>query len=129
MKHTDSSLHSVSGPGWRLLGDLELAINSDTDHSVNEWLTVILGPLNLQDDFVNKVLKSVQDAMERAVRTEPVRQFGHLHLLIFVPVEQASKGGTWGFFRIEKVESMEGGGSKPDHTIEFYLYVEGGMDH
>jgi hypothetical protein len=125
MKHTDSSLHSVSRPGWRLLGELELATNSDTDHSSNEWLTVILGPLNLQDDFVNKVLKSAQDAMERAVQTEPVRQFGHLHLLIFVPVEQASKGGTWGFFRIEKVERAADGDQNPDHAIEFYLYFEG----
>jgi hypothetical protein len=124
MKHTDSSLHHVVGPGWQILGELELTVNPDADHTTSKWMAVMLNPLALGDDFVNKVLKSAREAMTRAMQVADTNRFEHLHLIVFVPAEPASQRQSWGFFRIERVGG-EGGQLNPDHTIEFYLYMEG----
>lgn len=125
MEHPDTSHLHVSSPGWQLLGELELAANPDTEPTVGKWLSVMLSPLNLRAEFMNKVLKSAQEATQRALPAEAVIKFDHLHLLVFVPLEHGSKGGTWGFFRIEKVEHAAVGNKEPDHAIEFYLYLDG----
>ncbi|HLF74429.1 MAG TPA: hypothetical protein VI524_08795 [Anaerolineales bacterium] len=125
MKHTDPSLNSVSGPGWQLLGELELAVDPGADRTVSKWLTVILSPLNLHEEFMSKVLRSAEAAAARAMQTETVIKFQHTHLLIFIPAERPSNGQTWGFFRIEKIETPTDEESTQDHAIEFYLYLEG----
>lgn len=124
MKHTDSSLHRTLSPGWQLLGELELTVNQDTDHTVGKWLTVILNALDLQADFMSKVLKSAQEVTTRVMQAGAVTKSQHFHLLVFSPPEAAAKGHSWGFFRIEKIDS-EADKANPDHTVEFYLYLEG----
>lgn len=110
---------------WQLLGQLELPVASNADDSTRIWLMEILGPLNLPVDFLNKILKSTQDSATRAMQAEPLIKFEHIHLIIFVPSAQTSKGRTWGFFRIEKIEKVTADDSPPDHAIEVYLYLEG----
>lgn len=107
-----------SGADWKVLGELEVSLGADADAALRDWLAEILRPLDLPADFQNKVLNSAREAAARLTREETLT-FDHIHLLILVPTERASKRGTWGFFRIEKIEA---GG---DHAIEFYLYVEG----
>lgn len=125
MKLNDLSLDQILGPGWQTLGELELALNPDTDHTVNKWLAVMLSPLGLRADFVNKILRSAQDAMTRLMQVNDSSRFEHLHVLVFVPLENASKGlNPWGFFRIEKIDRTADN-QNPDHTVEFYLYLEG----
>jgi len=116
---------NLNGNGWQILGELELTVNPDTDHTINKWLAATLSPLDLSADFLNKILTSAQDAAARAMQTKTVIKFPHTHLLVFVPEDRASKVQTWGFFRIEKIESAKAGESPPDHAIEFYLYLEG----
>ena len=113
------------GADWQILGELALPVGSNADDRITVWLAETLNPLNLHADFVNKVLKSAQDAMARAMQVEFVTEFAHIHLLVFAPADRASKGQTWGFFRISKIEGAKGDESPPDHAIEFYLYVEG----
>jgi hypothetical protein len=125
MKHTDSSLSRASSPGWQILGELELTVNPDTDHTVGKWLAMILSPIDLPADFLNKVLKSAQEAAARAMQSETVMKFDHTHLLVLAPQDHVSKGQTWGFFRIEKIEGAKADESPPDHAIEFYLYLDG----
>jgi hypothetical protein len=74
---------------------------------------------------LSKVLKSAHDAAVRAMQVENMMKFEHIHFIIFVPQERASKGQTWGFFRVEKIESVGQDKKPPDHAIEFYLYLEG----
>jgi hypothetical protein len=125
MQHSGTVLKKHHGSGWQMLGELGLTVNSSTDHMIDRWLTKILGPLALHADFLKKVLTSAQDAATHAMQAEAVAQFKHIHLLVFVTQEPQLKGKTWGFFRIEKIERATADKNFPDHTIEFYLYLEG----
>jgi hypothetical protein len=125
MQPNDSSLNKYTSSGRRLLGELELQVGVKADDTIGAWLTELLAPLNLHADFLNKVLNSAQDSAARILLTESAAKFEHVHLIIFVPSEPISKEHTWGFFRIEKIESTTADENFPDHAIEFYLYVEG----
>ena len=126
MKHIDPSPNNLSGTDWRILGELELTIDEEADGVISAWLTEILNPFCLHADFLKKVLKSAQDAAGRATQSENIHlDLEHSHLLVFLPGTGASKGQTWGFFRIEKFESATQDKNPSDHAIEFYLYLEG----
>jgi hypothetical protein len=125
VKHMNPFLPQVQGTDWQLLGELELPVGSNLDPKLSAWLTEVLNPLDLHTDFFSKVLKSAGEAIARAAQTELVTKFEHLHLLIFVPSERPSKGGTWGFFGIEKAYGGLEGESSPGHRIQFYLYLAG----
>lgn len=126
VKHIDPSPNNLSGTDWRILGELELTIGEEADGIISAWVTEILNPLCLHADFLNKVLKSAQDAAERAMQSENRQlDFEHIHLLIFFPGTRSSKRQTWGFFRIEKVGTPKANKNPYDHSIEFYLYPEG----
>jgi len=123
MQPPDPLDHSPTAPGWNMLGELELIAEPNTDHTVSKWLAVILDPLDLHPDLLNKVVKSAQAASARVLQIGMVLK--HLHLLVFAPSTRSSNGQTWGFFRIEKVATAKADESSRDHTIEFYLYLEG----
>ena len=109
-------------PNWELLGELELRLNAKLDPTVGEWLAVTLSPLNLSMDFTSNIVKSAEEAAARAIQSETMIKHEHTHLIIYVPADSPAQGRTWGFFRIEKVGTN---GSPLDHSIEFYLYLEG----
>ncbi|HSL31096.1 MAG TPA: hypothetical protein VK900_17985 [Anaerolineales bacterium] len=123
MKPVNASPHPVSASGWQVLGELQLALETDHHHTVGKWLSIILSPLELQEDFVNKVLKSARDALSRALPEANDTRFDHLHLLVFAPMDLSARHHSWGFFRIEKLERAADT-VNPDHKIEFYLYLE-----
>lgn len=109
-----------------MLGESEVRVGAEADGTVNAWMVEILSPLNLHGDFLNKILKSAQEAVARAMHADAGgSDFEHLHLFVFASAENMSNGKTWGFFRIEKVESSLRRGKPFDHSIEFYLYIEG----
>jgi hypothetical protein len=113
----------IKETSWQVLEELELMAGSNADATVGKCLAVILSRLDLRADFLDKVLKSAQEATSRAMQAESVRKFEHLHLLIFVPTAHTQNNQNWGFYRIEKVEKAAGK-TNPDHTIEFFLYQE-----
>ena len=119
------SMQNKDTTDWQLLGQLELPVASSANDPIRIWLMEILGPLNLPVDFLNRILKSAQDSATRAMQAEPLIKFEHIHLIIFAPSAHTSKGRTWGFFRIEKIENVTADDSPPDHAIEVYLYLEG----
>ncbi len=109
---------------WQMLGELILPIGSDTNELISARLAELLAPLELHENFLNRVLKSAQNYVEHALKPDAGVPFGEIHLYIFGPNERMSKGQTWGFFRIEKIDSHEENLADPDHTVEFYLYRE-----
>ena len=118
----NSSPNNAPATDWQILGELEFPISAESDGAINSWLTETLLPIHLHADFLHKVLKSAQHAVARMLLNE--MKIEHIHLLIFAPVDRTSRGQTWGFFRIEKIENPVETRNHPHHTIEFYLYVE-----
>jgi hypothetical protein len=129
VKHINPSPNNLSGTGWRILGELELTTAAEADGLISTWLAKTLNPFKLPADFLSRVKKSAQDATIRAITSEGARmKFEHLHLRVFAPRKDEArfrKGQTWGFFRIEKVGTLTENGDPHDHSIEFYLYLEG----
>lgn len=125
VKQFDPSSNKVPGTDWRILGELEFPVGAETNGMISTWLTEVLSPLDMHVDFLNRILKSAQDAAIRAFQAEAEIKLERLHLLIFVPPEHAPRDNTWGFFRIEKIENSPTGVARASHAIEFYLYMDG----
>jgi hypothetical protein len=113
-----------STSNWQMLGELVLPIASDSNELIAARLAELLAPLALHENFLNRVLKSAQSYVRRALTPEASVPLGEIHIYIFGPNERMSKDQTWGFFRIEKIDSHERDLADPDHTAEFYLYRE-----
>ena len=124
MNPTESTSGNLPASGWHVLGEIELTVGIDPDRNIRAWLTGILTPLHLHEDFLNKVLMSAQEYALRALENTDTGH-SHIHLAILVQKGHRSPGNTWGFFRIEKIDNAEHKASHPDHTVEFYLYLEG----
>lgn len=128
MNPYDPSRNDIGETGWQLLGELELPADSNRVDGANVPLAKLLAPLNLRTDFMNRILKSAQDALARAMQAGPVMNFEHVHLLLFVPPDPDPGEKNWGFFRIEKIDHESDGIPAAAHTIEFYLYWESQED-
>jgi hypothetical protein len=123
VNHTDTSPSQGPGTSWQILGELTLPAGSNAGESIHAWLTEILNPLHLPMGMMEKILRSAQETAGRIA--QPEAKLEHIHFLVFAPVHHTSKGQTWGFFRIEKIEQANPFTDAPDHAIEFYLYLEG----
>jgi hypothetical protein len=110
---------------WQFLGELVLPVGADPDDTIRAWLTELFDPLALHGGFLNRILVSAQEAAARAFQGEAAMKCDHVHLVIFGPRDPGPKLGTWGFFRVEKIENTADASSTAAHSIEFYLYMEG----
>jgi hypothetical protein len=125
MQQSDMPTNNDIRTDWQILGDLKLLVDSDADVAIHTRLVELLAPLSLNADFLNKVLRSAQASITRALQPNHDMTVRHVHLSIFAPYEHTSKGGIWGFFRIEKTDCRDQDKDHPDHAVEFYLYLEG----
>jgi len=126
VKTIDKSPPSEAHPGWQLLGEFKQPVDLNTANIVYTWLTEILGPLNLHTDFLNKILKSAQDALQHVLTSAQVTlESEQIHLLVFAQNKPVSGPHSWGFFRIEKAENAVENERQLVHRIEIYLYLEG----
>ena len=125
MQQSDAPLNNDLRTGWQILGELKVPAGSDADGAIHAWLFDLLAPLDLHEDFMNKVLRSAQASTKHVLQPDIEITLGHIHLSILAPHERASTGKTWGFFRIEKIDMKDLDKDHPDHTVEVYLYLEG----
>ena len=125
MKDNDSPPEKTLGTDWQILGELKLSIDAGAHSDISIWMAKTLSPLNLHEDFINKILKSARDVVTHAMQTESGKVPEHLHLSIFVSQDHGSSGRPWGFFRVEKLKGVNTADNDLDHAIEFYLYLEG----
>lgn len=117
-----SNSHNSS---WQVLGECKLSLDASIDGEIQAWLKENLGSLSLNTDFLDRILRSAQDAATRAFQAEVKTKFEHIHLRVFIPESSISNEKTWGFFLIEKVGTPVANTNRVDHSIEFYLYREG----
>lgn len=125
MNHIDPSHHHLPKTSWQSLGQLRLTASSTPDGAIRAWLIKTLSGLNLPGDLVSRLLASMEEATVRALSPDCVEgQDEYLEIVVLVPTEHASKGHTWGFFRVEKatVDSQNEGPN--EHCVEYYLYLD-----
>jgi hypothetical protein len=115
--------HKVSGNEWRKLAEFELLAGQAQWDTIQIQLTEVLVKLQLEEEFLNKVLKSAQKSTAHFMGVQMPSDW-KMHLLIFAPGEYKSNGKSWGFFRTEKFQGPRTeSGLQP--TMAFYLYPEG----
>lgn len=126
MKHAELlSSQRPSGTNWQVLGELELPIGSQFAGVIDKWMREKLSPLKLQAGITNRIVKSAQDAAARFAESKGAgAEIGQLHIRVLAPLSHKLDEKTWGFFRIEKLESVREAKNPPDHYIEFHLYFE-----
>jgi len=125
MNHKNQSFNNHAVKGWQLLGTLKLSRDLDVETTIHKWLLEILKQLELHVGFFDKLTLSMQEAAMTLLKPGPEqREFEHIHLLVFARRKQTESPPSWGFFRIEKVESAVHENDHPDHAVEFYLYPE-----
>jgi len=116
---------NVPHGNWQMLGEREQAVEEGMEAKIQASLMEILHSLPLPADFLNRILKSAQESARRALRWRTVMKIEHIHLKVFVPQNSISDENTWGFFGIEKVGTPTANTAQDDHSIEYYLYLEG----
>jgi hypothetical protein len=110
---------------WQILGELKIPIGVNTVDVIQSWLGKVLAPLNSSINFLTKVIQASQDSFTQALQLDSAKKIGQIHLSVFVPYEPFSEGRTWGFFYISKIGIQVEDIATHEHTIDFYLYVEG----
>ena len=85
----------------------------------------ILDPIELQEDFGNRILNSAYQTSGRILQAGAENKVERIHLLVFVPSKCTSQKKAWGFFSVEKLEETKDGAVSNEHALEIYLYVEG----
>ena len=85
----------------------------------------VVGDLSLHDDLVSRLLASLEETTARVLSPDSIEgPVEDLEIAVLAPAGQASKGHTWGFFRLERgptdlqIESAKG------HCVEYYLYLD-----
>jgi len=107
------------------MGEFELRAEAFADGALRLWLKEILNPLELHENFVNRILNSTQQTVARLLRADAEIRPEHICVLVLVPSRRKSQKQTWGFFSVEKLEDTKDGAVAKEQTIEIYLYVEG----
>jgi hypothetical protein len=126
MNDSDSSDNHIPAPGWQLLGLFDLTSEQSSTDAIGPWLVEILSPLQLDEDFLNRVLGSADEAALNAIKAGSSEKSLYARLKIFAPRKHVPTGQMWGFFRIENIGSEKQSDNFLQHMIEFFLYVEGG---
>lgn len=125
MKYNDPTFSNLRGTEWQVLGELKLPVGSSVNAAIYVWLMKSLHPLNLHADFLSKILKSIEEAAERAMKRAGVEaKFDSLNIFIFAPGDHP-KGQAWGFFRVERMDTVSKTEDPNKYVIEYYLFQDG----
>ena len=125
VKHSDLSNHQLPKTHWQMLGKLKLRADLNPKGTIRAWLMNILGDVSLPSDLVRRLLASIEEATVRMLSPDSIeRPFENLEIVVLVPAGQASKGHTWGFFRVEKASTDSQIESAKGYCVEYYLYLD-----
>lgn len=118
---------------WQILGELQLRVGSGFNGTIDQWLMIILNPLNLPDDFVGKIQKSIEQAAAGVLHPDTAgAKLEYLEVVVLAPTEQISQGKIWGFFRIERTSTDTRNENANGHRVDYYIYRDrssGGHTH
>ena len=124
--NNSNTSHNIPHTDWQMLGELELPVDLSTYGAIHPRLKGVLDPLQLHTDLLHTIMTSAQDAAARVRQAEVTSKFEHIHITVYILQNHKSNKGTWGFFWIEKFKDATEGITVSAHSVEFYLYMEGG---
>lgn len=123
MNQTIPSHPQRGTPLWQNIGEMMLPVSTDDSDAMLSLLEGELEPLQLPVELIHRIVKSIQEVPGRAGMGGIERE--HIHLFLFVPTNFRIMRGTWGFFRIERINDGDGSTST-SHAVDLYLYPEAG---
>jgi hypothetical protein len=123
MNQTHTSQIPRAAPAWQNIGEIRLPVSPDNGDAIPALLEEKLAALHLSLELMHRIVKSIQEVSMRLEMRE--KGMEHVRLFLFVPAHYSPMTGTWGFFRIERT-TAEDDSSSPSHTVDLYLYPEGG---
>ena len=123
--YPDFSHNHLPHTDWQTLGKAQLRVSSVPTGAVDEWLTQILTPFDLPENFVSRILNSMKEAVVRVLSPDTMEErFEHLEIVVLAPTGLNLQGKTWGFFRVERMSIDSKNESANGHLIEYYLYLD-----
>ena len=123
--YTDLSHNHLPQTDWQTLGKVQLPVSSGLKGALDQWLTQILSPFDLPENFVSKILNSMQEAAVRILSPDTMdERFEHLDIVVLAPTGMSFQGKTWGFFRVERTPIDSKNENANRHLIEYYLYLD-----
>jgi hypothetical protein len=123
MNHTIPSHPQKDKPVWQNIGEMMLPVSTDDSDAILSLLERKLEPLQVPVELIHRIVKSIQEVSGRVGTGSVERE--HIHLFLFVPANYRIMRGTWGFFRIERINAGDDNTS-PSHAVDLYLYPEAG---
>jgi hypothetical protein len=125
VNYDDPPNRPLPGTKWKRLGELKLQADSNPNGTIKAWLVNLLDDLSLPAGFVSRLLVSIEEAILRVLSQDGKEgQFDHLEIVVLAPAGQASKGYTWGFFRVERMSTNSEIEGTKGHCVEYYLYLD-----
>jgi len=125
MNTNNSNPVPLSDPAWQTLGELILMRGEHHDQAISRWLPEILFPLQLTEEFLNRVIRSAQETAARAVNSQAENAAGDFLLKFYIPLTLTAAGTSWGYFSVVKIEHPDTNPETAASRINFYLYLEG----
>ncbi len=119
-----TNMNESRGPVWKKVGEWKLSAEKNTYESIFTRLEMILAPFNLSSDFIRGIVLTINKVVTRIPQDNHTR-VKSVQLSFYVPSGQIPKGKTWGFFNTERVRYGDDSTGMIEHTINFYLFVEG----
>jgi hypothetical protein len=121
MNQTNPSRKTTSV--WQNIEEIMLPVSSNDSDAILSLLEEMLGPLQLPVGLIDRIVKSVQEVAGRAMMGG--LRMERIYLSVFVPANYGILRGTWGFFRIERINAGDDNNS-PSYAVDLYLYPEAG---
>ena len=84
-----------------------------------------LSDFHLSSDLVSRLVASIEETTRRVLSVDSIEgQYEYLEIAVLSPAGQASKGHTWGFFRLERASADSQLEGTKGHCVEYYLYLD-----
>ena len=123
--YPDLSHNHLPHTDWQTLGKAQLRVGSVPNGALDQWLTQILSPFDLPENFVSRLLKSMEEAVVRVLSPDTMeKRYEHLDIAVLAATDLSFPGKTWGFFRVERTSIDSKNENANGHLIEYYLYLD-----
>lgn len=112
-------------PEWHMLARIKVTDLSDGGQSLRDQIAKAIGSLETKPPQLERITVAILQTANRVLSNpDPSGKFGLLLVLIW-SAKEFIEGAGWGFFIIEKQETVSGStASETVYVLEVFLYQE-----